>query len=409
MKQLKTKFIILTMTALLVLLVFIVAGMNLLNYHSVVREADTMLVILAENGGRFPGTEDFATGVPPSMRPEAWKDGPDDSRYFSYGYSADGNVVLHISRYAPVDVQTVAWMGEEALQSGRLRGFLGDYRYVVRRESGTVLVTFLDCGRKLDAFRDFCTISILMSLMGFAVVFFVVFILAGRIIRPIAESYEKQKRFITDAGHEIKTPLTIINANADLLEMELGENESLTDIKAQTRRLRGLTEDLVMLSRMEEAEHSVPKVDFPISEVVEEATQDFKMLAQAENKELLCRIQPGLSCKGDSKAIRQLVSILLDNAMKYSPGGTAICLELAKQGRSLQLAVSNIAEGAVEPEQLKYVFDRFYRTDQSRSSETGGHGIGLSVAKAIVTSHGGKIHARTENGKEFTVTAVLPV
>ncbi len=313
---------------------------------------------------------------------------------------------MDVNRIAAIDEPQAIFLARQARED---RGFVGNYRYCVSREADGVRVTFLDCGRKLASFQRFLFSSILMSLLGYGVVFAVVFILAGRIIRPIAESYEKQKRFITDAGHEIKTPLTIINANADFLEMEMGENESIMDIKSQTRRLRSLTEDLVMLSRIEEAEHSAPKIDFPISEVVEEAACDFKALAQAENKELLCRIEPLLTLKGDSKSIRQLVSILHDNAMKYSLRDTAIRLSLTRQGRSIQLAISNMTERIVDADQLKYVFDRFYRMDSSRSSETGGYGIGLSIAKAIVTSHGGKIKAYTEDGKSFAVNVMLPI
>lgn len=248
------------------------------------------------------------------------------------------------------------------------------------------------------------------SVIGYAVVFVVIFILAGKIIKPIAESYEKQKRFITDAGHEIKTPLTIINANADMLEMEFDEpNESLIDIKEQTKRLKALTEELVMLSRMEETEQNIPKIEFPISEVVAETANYFKPLAENENKEFICNIEPMLTLNGNDKAIRQLVSIFLDNALKYSETHGTVSITLARQNRFIVLSVYNTVTGNVDPEQLKYVFDRFYRTDSSRNSETGGHGIGLSIAKAIVTAHGGKIKATTNDGKSFIVTATLPI
>ncbi len=406
MKQLKRKFIVLTMTALFVLLAFIVAGMNLLSYNAVIEEADAVLLILEGNKGHFPS---MGTGDkwPPQLSPEMSPEIPYESRFFSVSFDGSGNVThVDVNKIAAIDGEKAVIMARQA--QGR-QGFVDSYRYCVTREVEGVRVTFLDCGRKLDAFQRFLQSSILMSVLGYGVVFAAVFVLAGRIIRPIAESYEKQKRFITDAGHEIKTPLTIINANADLLEMELEENESLADIKAQTRRLKKLTEDLVLLSRMEETGHSVPKVDFPISEVVEEFAHGFQALAQAEGKTLLCQVEPRLSCRGDSKSIGQLVSILLENAMKYSPSDTTVRLELSRQGRILQLSVSNETKLEVDPAQLKCVFDRFYRTDASRSSETGGHGIGLSIAKAIVTSHGGKIKATTADGSSFTVTAVLPI
>ena len=222
------------------------------------------------------------------------------------------------------------------------------------------------------------------------------------------ESYEKQKRFITDAGHEIKTPLTIISANVDILEMELEDNESLQDIRNETKRLRSLTEELVELARMEESEAGIQKIEFPISEVVEETAKPFVNLAASQKKEIQFDIQPLLTIKGDSGKVKKLVNIFLDNAMKYSPEGGKILLKLNKQNRSICLSVYNTTENKVEREQLSHVFDRFYRTDTSRNSETGGHGIGLSIAKAIVNAHGGKITAQTEDEKSFLIMAVFP-
>ncbi len=403
MKQLKTRFILLTMTALFVLLAFIVAGMNILSYSSVVKEADQVLSILSGNKGHFPGMSP-GDKLPPQLPPEMSPEVPYESRFFTVTFDSSGNVThVDVNKIAAIDESKAVFM---ARQAQGYRGFVGSYRYCVSLEANSSQVTFLDCGRKLASFRHFLFSSILMSLLGYAAVFAAVFILAGRIIRPIAESYEKQKRFITDASHEIRTPLTIISTNADLLEMESGENESLADIKSQTKRLKNLTEDLVMLSRMEEAEHTAPMIDFPISEVVAEAAHSFQALAQAEAKDLLCRIEPDLTCKGDSKALRQLVSIFLDNALKYSPAETSIVLALLRQGKSLQLSVTNETAAPIDPEQLKCIFDRFYRTDASRNSQTGGHGIGLSIAKAIVTSHGGRIKAATDGGA-FTITASL--
>ncbi len=186
-------------------------------------------------------------------------------------------------------------------------------------------------------------------------------------------------------------------------------NESLTDIKEQTKRLKTLTDDLVMLARMEETEGKMPKIDFPLSEVVAECAYSFKSLAIQENKEFICNIEPMLTLNGNDKAIRQLVSILLDNALKYSINSGTNALSLARQNHSIMLSVYNTIDGEINSEQLKYVFDRFYRTDSSRNSETGGHGIGLSIAKAITTSQNGKIKATTNDGKSFIITATLPI
>lgn len=406
-RKLKLKFVVLAMTALFALLTMIVTGMNLINYGSVVEEADMILSVLSQNKGAFPDFEGEQGGrLPHNMSPET----PYESRYFSVFLNESGEIIsTDISKIASVNYDSAVEYAQTVLDRNETQGFIGEYRYIFCSEQNGSRMIFLDCGRRLDFFYNFLYTSAGMALAGLIVVFFVIFILSGKIIKPIAESYEKQKRFIADAGHEIKTPLTIINANADILEMEIGENESLADIQQQTKRLKALTNDLVLLARMEESEETMQKIEFPISEVVAETAHPFRTLALQQGKEFVCSIQPMLTLKGNDKAIQQLVSIFMDNALKYSPPGGTITLNLVKQNRSLYLSVFNTAETEISQEQLSHVFDRFYRTDASRNSETGGHGIGLSVAKAIVTAHGGRIHASSQDGRSFRVTAVFPL
>ncbi len=407
-RKLKIRFIILAMSALLILLSAIVGGMNVINYSSVLEECDSILSVISQNKGMFPDIG-FRPGdkMPPGFSPET----PFESRYFTVMIDGDGQITrVDTTRISSVDRDTAVTYAEKAVANADTRGFIGNYRYIVTEEPNGVRVSFLDWGRRMEAFYDFLHISSIMALAGFIVVSTVLTILAGKIVKPIAESYEKQKRFITDAGHEIKTPLTIINANVDILEMELGcTNESLTDIVQQTKRLRSLTDNLVMLSRMEEAENPLQKIDFPISDVVLEAAHPFINLAHSGGKEFICNIQPSLTLCGNETAIEQLICLLLDNALKYSPTGGTISLALAKKGRHVHLDICNTTVSVIKQEQLKYVFDRFYRTDNSRNSETGGHGIGLSVAKAIVCAHSGDIRAWTQSSHSFGISVTLPI
>ncbi len=410
-RKLKLKFIALAMAALFVLLAVIVTGMNVVNYKGVVAEADELLSYLSQNKGSFPEQSienierPVANRFPPGFSPET----PYESRYFSILIGDAGEILnTNTSQIVSIDEATAIEYAEEVYYGDHTKGFVDEYRYFVYSEMNATRILFLDCGRKLESFNSFLITSIAMSLVGYVAVSFAVFILSGKILRPAIESYEKQRQFITDAGHEIKTPLTIINANLDLLEMELGEdNESLHDIGQQTKRLRSLTEDLVMLTRMEEAENSLPKIDFPLSELVSETALSFKAPATAQEKEFICNIQPMLSLHGNSKSIEQLVCILLDNAMKYSPVGGTVAISLIKKGKTNYLTVFNTTQTEIKQDQLKRVFDRFYRTDNSRNSETGGHGIGLSVAQAIVTAHGGVISACSRDGHSFQITAEL--
>ena len=405
-RKLRFKFILLTMSVLLAVLVVIIGGINMVNYTNVVNNADSVLSLLSENEGRFPKNNAFPRRPNREMSPEL----PFESRFFSVLLDGDGQILqTETGNIAAVDAESAIAMAQTAAAKKSGTGFLGDYRYQKVQEGTRVRIIFLDCGRSLESFRTFLFASILISLCGFLVVLAVVTLLSGRIMRPFAESYEKQKRFITDAGHELKTPLTIIGADVDILAMDQGENEWLSDIQKQVKQLTGLTNDLVFLSRMEEADTPMQKLPFPLSDVVSETAASFQALAQAQGKTFTTEISPMLTLDGDEKSIAQLVRLLLDNALKYSPEGGSVSLALEKYGRQCRLSVSNTTDNPLPLDNLKALFERFYRADPSRNSQTGGHGIGLSVAKAIVTAHGGKIQATSEDGHSLCITAFLPM
>ena len=428
-KKLRLRFIALTMISLLLVLLVILGGINLVNHRNVVQQADDVLAVLAENDGTFPGRDgmqpmpipqDDGTAPEDAKQNTDWRhdhgglsvEAPYESRYFSVRLAEDGSVnYVDTVRIAAVDMDSAVEYAETALASGKEQGFLDDYRYVVTESSeGDTLVIFLDCGRNLGTFRTFLLASVGMAAAGCLAVLLLVVLFSGRIVRPVAESYEKQKRFITDAGHEIKTPLAIIDADADVLEMDLEDenNEWLQDIRRQTKRLTELTNDLVYLSRMEEQQSSANLVDFPVSDLVSETAQGFQSRALQKEQIFTQSIQPMLTLHGDEKAIRQLTSILLDNAVKYTPEGGSIDLKLEQQGKNIVLTVYNDSASPVPKESMTKLFDRFYRTDPSRSSSTGGHGIGLSIAKAVVQAHKGKITASTADEKSLKITAVIP-
>lgn len=414
-RKLKLKVILMTAISLWVLLTALVAGMNIINYTAVVHEADEILSILSQNDGSFSGLFDDQDFVPLPNMPEGEErlpeqlspETPYESRYFSVLLSPTGQtVVTDVRKIASVDKEQAVAYARQATEEA---GFVGEFRYIrAQKPNGLTRVTFLDCRRRMEAFRTFLYSSISIATAGYVVVFGLIFFLAGRIVRPLAQSYEKQKRFITDAGHEMKTPLTIISANTDLLEMELGNNESLTDIRQQTKRLAELTNDLVSLARMEEAETSIPKLPFPVSEVVQEAAEPYRNLFTAAGKTVRIKVQPMLTLNGSEQAIRQLIGILLDNALKYSAPGSQTDLQLTRQGSTLQLTVENPVLQPMKAEELEQIFDRFYRPDSDRNSATGGHGIGLSLAKAAVAAHSGRISAHQE-GNMFRITASFPL
>lgn len=405
-KKARRKFILLSLGAIFILLTVMLLGMNLLNFRTVVKDADMILNVLSEHKGRFPNDLGHgAPGLPPDMSPEL----PYEARYFSVSLDADGRILsVETSKIASVDPAEAIDMAENALCKEKSRGFVGKYRFNVKRDQNTVMIVFLDHGRKLDDCYSFLFTSITIATIGFLLAALAIVFFARLIVRPIAESYEKQKRFITDAGHEIKTPLTIIRANVDLLEMEAGESESLGEIRAQSERLADLTTDLVHLARMEETDRKLQMAEFPISDTTEEVLASFKKVILAQNKSLSTEITPMLTLKGDSKSYGRLVNILMDNAVKYSPKGGSLSVSLTKHGRGVLLTVENETVNQVDSKNFEHIFDRFYRFDSSRNSETGGHGIGLSLAQAIVTAHGGKITPFSGKENSFGMNVYLP-
>lgn len=413
-KKLRRKFIAACMISLAIVLIVILGGVNLMSYQKVVSDADTVLALLAANKGTFPkmhtGQADKPLEkdnlfAPRTISPET----PYESRFFSVVLDENSRVLeTDTDQIAAVDGDAAAAYAQGVANSGRSSGFWGDYRYLSLAEGENTRVIFLDCGRSLSSFRTTLLASVALSLLGLLAVLVLLLILSRRIVRPVAESYEKQKQFITDAGHELKTPMTIIAADAELAEMECGENQWLTDIRRQAQRLAGLTNDLIYLSRMEEEQTKLQLIDFPFSDMAEEMAQSFQALAKSQEKDFVLSIQPMISYTGDEKAIQQLLSILLDNALKYSPAGGHLDLRLEKQGRTVLLTMSNTTVQPMDRDKLPHLFDRFYRTDQSRNSSTGGYGLGLSIAKSIVLAHKGKIRAESPDGMSLSVIVTLP-
>lgn len=417
-KRLRIKFIVLSMLSVIAVLTVILGTVNVMNYRKVEKEADRILEMIGENKGRFPeepsGKEELRIHKGREDREKSRKrflemspEMPYELRYFSVLLDESGeSIETDIGRIAAVDSDTADKYAKDAMGVFGQSGFAGNYRYRKQEEGDNVRVTFLDCRRTLEVFRTFLIASAAVSLAGTAAVLMLVFFLSGKAVRPFAESYEKQKRFITDAGHEIKTPLTIIDTDAAVLELECGENEWLSDIQKQTERLKALTNDLIYLSRMEESQNEVPRLEFPISDAAEETLKSFETAAKAQNRKLKYQIEPLLSCYGDEKGIRRLFSVLLDNAVKYSGEEGEISFTMRRQGKNICLTVFNTTE-YIGKKDVERLFDRFYRADQSRNSQTGGYGIGLSIAKAIVKAQGGQITAETKDEKSLQITVIL--
>lgn len=406
---LRKKFILVSMCSMMAVLIGIVGGILAVGFERIEKRADQVLYMLWENDGEFPDispdhkpAEIHTLGRrEPRLSPEA----PYETRYFSVTLDENGNSVsAQTGNIAAVQEEEAAQYAEAVWKKNRKTGFYSNFRFY-KTEGEENVIFFVDCSRELENFYGTLRTSIVLSLLGSFLVLLLLLLFSKKVFRPVAESYEKQKQFITDASHELKTPLTIIDANTEVLEMTEGENQWTASIRKQIKRLTYLTQQMVTLTRMEENSQTREMSMLSLSQVMQEASEPFCQVAENEGRKLVLSIEPEIRGRGNEEMLFQLVSLLLDNAVKYSVPGSSIYFRFRKKGRRAELSVLNETE-MISKGDLDILFERFYRTDASRNSETGGSGIGLSVAKAIVQAHKGKIHAASTDGKTIVFTAL---
>ena len=414
-KKLRRNFILITMISTALVLLLIIGSINIANYMNMIQTVNMRLSVLSENEGRFPSNMPKDKAIRKNPGPGAPKlpsEAPFDTRYFTVSLSSDGNILtVNTDKIAAVSEEDAKAYVHELYTQNKSGGFYGNYKYTSLSTTGpsgteTILYIFLDCQRELSSFHNFLVFSIVFSLLGLLLVLILILIFSNILLRPVTESYQKQKRFITDASHELKTPMAIIDANTEVIEMEYGESEWTISIRKQIGRLTSLTEKLVFLSRMDEGSQVMTATTFSLSDAVCETAEPYAMMAEMKNRTFTMQVQPDISYCGEEASIRQLISLLLDNAMKYSPENTEISLEckLTGKGRIIQISNQTDDMSAGKHEEL---FERFYRADTSRNSSTGGHGIGLSVARAIVQMHKGKITAKCDTNHRLSFVITL--
>ena len=295
---------------------------------------------------------------------------------------------------------------QAAISHGEGSGWQSGYRFrVVRTGENRWMAVFLDCRKEVRSLYRLAGVSVAAMAVCVALVYLIVVRLSRRAMEPVVQSVQRQKQFITDAGHELKTPITVIATSLRLLEMEVGQQKWLEKAQNQTERLKELVNSLVTLSRMDEEESPLKLSDFAVSEAVEETAESFRDFARSQGHPLELAIVPGLTYCGDEYAVRQLVSILLDNAVKYALPETPIRFVLEKGKRGVVLRCSNACTPLAEGETEK-LFDRFYRSDQARSAD-GSFGVGLSIARSIAEGHHGFIRAQCPQPGEIVFTAQL--
>lgn len=424
------------MLSLFAVLLLVVGTINGVNIYQSSQKSQSLLEMLSNNGGTFPQGDmskkqmldtfedemlpgDAEANQDISDRPHQMEpseeqvpvlgfrmsaETPFETRYFSVTVDDGGNQSIDVSHVASVSEEEAQKFAADILESQKTDGYIGQYRYrATQTEEGTLLV-FLDCRNDIQNIKNFALISLLVGAVCILLVLILVVVLSKHAIRPLIESTQKQKQFITDAGHEIKTPIAIISANTEVLEMCDGENEWTVSIHRQVNRLNELVKNLLTLSKLDEMQEKLPMAEFCVGKLLQEVCGSFEAVWQTKEISITRQIDEKLCMSGDENSIRHLISILVDNAVKYANTGGGLSVEAQGTERHIILSIFNTCESVPDGD-LTRLFDRFYRADSSRSRESGGYGIGLSVAAAIVHAHKGKIEAvRREDGICFQVT-----
>ncbi len=406
-KKLQKRFLIITMCSVFIVVFLIIGIINVMNYVQIDRDNNTHMQIVIENKEGFFVREKVPIGFTKMTEPGNSPEAPFSIRYFIVTYNESGEIEnVNLDNIAAIDYAEAVILSDEVMNGSKNTGYKENYKFeMVNTENGNMVV-FLDCTRSLWNVRQFLIISMLVSGIGIVFVFLLVLFFSKKAVAPIAESYEKQRRFITDASHELKTPLTVIGANTEVIEMEFGNSEWTASTRNQIERLSKLTENLVLLSRMDEEKHEILKEKMNLSELVQKEFEEFRAVGKTVNKEFLMRIEKNIYYKGNSEKFKKLCTILGENAIKYASDNSTIEVILKTNGKNIEMSTRNQVS-FIEKGNQDVLFERFVRADSSRNSKTGGHGIGLSVAKAIVLAHKGKISAISEDGKSLWIRIIL--
>lgn len=405
-KKLRIKLILLTMISVILVLGVMMSGIIISNYASTTRDVDMILDRLIENGGNFdPDKAPFPEGetedeihnrFPRSMGRETFY----ETRFFYVEFRQNDTTVVNVANVS-IDEEEALNLANKV--NNKERGYLDNYRYRVVNTFDKKIIYFIDAETRLEQLSTFRNLSLLISFLVILLIFTVIFLLSKKIVKPISDAYERQKRFITNAAHELKTPLTIISANNEMIEISGGESELTDGINRQIIRMNNMVKNLSTLSKIDE-EFNVKRLSFDLVETLDDVIEQFKESFEASKKTINKYYENEYKYSGDEGLFRQLFNILLDNALKYSK--SKLDVKITTSGKKIIISFINDAS-KIDIGNLDKCFERFYRFDETRASSIDGSGIGLSIAKEIVTLHNGDIHAIGHENNIFEIKIIL--
>lgn len=399
----RKKFILVSMMALLLVLVTIVGSIGSIAYYRAQGKVNNVLTMLVKNDGQL-SVADATRQSQNFLQTPITKESIFQYRYFSAIVKPDGSIDQvdnqHISTVSP---QMIVQMANRVTQRRRNQGVIYHsgtaYAYKTKKVADGRLVVFLDETILMSETNEVIRVGILLGLISMVLYTIVLALFSNRAIRPIIQSEKRQREFITNAGHELKTPLAVISANTEMQEMIDGESEWTKSNKQQVARLTRLVGNLISLARMQE-QPNIQLEAIPVSKVVTTVTDSFKSIMANSQHQFLLNVQPNLVATANKNYFSELVSILLDNANKYCDdhGEVKVDLHQGRYGRTVILSIGNTFAKGAKVDYNKF-FDRFYRGDTAHSNnKKNGFGIGLSMARQIVNDFNGKLSARYEHG-----------
>ncbi len=389
-KKLKTRFIIVSLLTVLFVLFATIFSINTYNYVKIENEAQHSLIVVIDHG-----LEEKEMGMGPNPKP-----GEQNilrEHYFIVSFNDDGEITdsnfKHIFSISDEEGKELAL---KVYNQDSFYGKNGSLRYKKEIKEGTTLVAFIDINEKIGGFNNFLITSTIVSLISYAVLAGLIVIAAQIVFKTSEESYRKQKAFITNASHELKTPLTIISTDLEIIEMDNGQTEWTSSIRDQVKRLTKMTNELVTLSKIEENDlKNYPFEDFSLTKLANECLDSFFPIFQSKNLTLDSLVEEDINMHANPFLISELFYVFLDNALKYTKDNGQVNISIKKNKNKIELVFSNDIENdnQIDPNSL---FERFYRSPDAKKE---GSGIGLSIAKEIVDLHRGKISAKINNNK----------
>lgn len=423
-KKMRYQFILVTMAAMSFIFILILCVINMSMTFASRNQGYSLLYRLADmpkekeavrmdrnfyNEKHKPEDSPDNSGNP-SVPPSSPVGGFDAFRSFSVYINTGGEIEdIYYNENSGLDEDTIRSLAETIIEKKNPseKGVSSKYLYIIKQKDAGQQIFFLDYSlEKSISLRLFWT-CLFIGLIGILFIFLLVVFLSRWIVKPVQDAFTRQKQFIADASHELKTPLTIITTNAEVLSGSIGGNKWLNHILAQTARMSALIKNLLELAKLDSYDQSMDFLDFDMSKAVLNAALSFESLAFEYGKKYEIDIAEHITLHGNENSIRQLTTILLDNAFKYSDGKGTVSIRLHRHGEKKILTVENTGKG-ISAEEQKRIFERFYRSDASRSRESGGYGLGLSIASSISEIHKGHISVKSDEDSYTRFTVTLP-